>query len=251
MLPVALEYSTKVLSSVVHTSKEYVCIVELHGDVSDVEVKRVLEKFIGKIYQRPPLRSSVKRSLRVREVYYIDLLERVDKRLLLRVGCEAGTYIRKLVHDIGLILGVGAHMRELRRTKAGPFREDERLTTLQELSEAKYVYEVEGREELLRSKVLPVEYAVSHLRKVLIRDSAVDALAHGANLAVPGIVALHEKIKRGDLVAVFTLKGELVSLGEALMTSEEMLVKDKGIAVKTRRVVIKPGVYPRMWSSRS
>lgn len=225
--------------------------MELHGDVGDSELEDAIKKFIGKIYQRPPLRSSVKRSLRIREIYYIELLERVGRHVLLRVGCEAGTYIRKLVHDIGLILGVGAHMRELRRTRAGPFREDETLTTLQELSEAKYLYEVEGREDLLKKKILPVEYAVAHLKKVIVRDSAVDAIAHGANLALPGVVGLHEGIKRGELVAVFTLKGELVCLGESLMTTEEMLVRDKGIAVKTRRVVMKPGVYPKVWKSKS
>ena len=243
----ALENATKVVGTVVHTMKEYMCVMELHGDVSDTDLESVVRKFVGKIYQRPPLRSSVKRSLRVKEIFYLDILERCGRHVLLRIGCEAGTYARKLVYDIGLLLGVGAHMRELRRTRAGPFREDETLVTLQELSEAKYQLEHEGREDLLRSRVLPVEYAVSHLKKVIIRDSAVDAIAHGADLALPGVVGLHEGIGRGERVAIFTLKGELVALGEARMTSEEMLTLEKGIAVKVRRVVMRPGVYPRMW----
>ena len=249
VLPVALENATKVISSVVHTGKEYICVMELHGQVSDDELYSVVKMFTGKIFQRPPLRSSVKRSLRIRTIHYIDVLERDNKHVLLRVGCEAGTYIRKLVYDMGLILGVGAHMRELRRTRAGPFKEDDTLTTLQELSEAKYRFEVEGRDDLLRRKILPVEYAVSHLKKVVIRDSAVDAIAHGANLAIPGIIALHENINKRDLVAIMTLKGELVALGTALMNTTQILTLDKGIAVKTKRVVMKTGLYPRAWGS--
>ena len=249
VLPVALEYATKVISVIVHKIKEYICVVQLHGDVSDEELLRVVKKFVGKIYQRPPLRSSVKRSLRIREIYYIDVLERDGRLVLLRIGCEAGTYARKLCHDIGLLLGVGAHMRELRRTRAGPFKEDESLVRLQDLADALYRWKFEGKDDLLRKYIMPMERAVCELPKIIIRDTAVDAVAHGANLAVPGIVALHEEINVGDRVAVFTVKGELVALGRANMSSNRILEAKKGIAVKISRVIIEPGLYPRAWKS--
>ncbi len=250
VLPVAFEEATKIIGYVTHTGKEYVCIMQLHDRVDEHKLRSVLNMFVGKIYQRPPLRSSVKRSLRVKTIYDIKLLEYRDRFVLFKVYCEAGTYIRKICHDIGLILGVGAHMRELRRTKSGPFSEDKGLVRLQELSEALYRWREEGKEDLLRKYIMPMEYAISHLPKIVIRDTAVDAIAHGAHLAVPGIVRLHEGIKKGDLVAILTLKGELVALGVDELSSEEIMKLRKGIAVRIKRVIMKPGVYPQAWKKR-
>ncbi len=251
VLPVALEEATKIIGMVVHTPKEYVCVMQLHEPVEEKRLIEAIRVFTGTIYQRPPLRSSVKRSLRTKTIHEIELLEYTGKYALMRVLCDPGTYMRKLCHDIGLYLGVGAHMRELRRTKSGPFREAHGLVRLQDLSEALYRWKEEGKEDLLRKYILPMEYAASHLKKVVIRDSAVDAIAHGAHLAVPGIVMLHRDIKRGDTVAIFTLKGELVALGRAEMDAEQIAKAQKGIAVKIQRVVMKPGVYPKMWKRRS
>ncbi len=247
VLPVALEEATKVIGLVVHTGKEYMCVMQLHRPVPEQELRRVLGLFVGEIYQRPPLRSSVKRALRTKRVYAIDLLEYNGRYALMRIESEAGTYMRKICHDAGLLLGVGAHMRELRRTRSGPFSEARGLVRLQQLSEALYRWKREGSDDLLRRYILPVEYAVAHLPKIVIRDTAVDAVAHGANLAVPGVVRLHDGIEKGDTVALLTMKGELVAIAVAEMTSGEMLEARRGIAARIRRVVMKPGVYPPAW----
>ena len=155
--------------------------------------------------------------------------------------------MRKLAHDLGLILGVGAHMRELRRTRTGPFKEDETLVKMQEVSEALYMWREMGDERYLRRVILPVETAIAHLPKIMVRDSAVDAIAHGADLAVPGISKMTTDVSRGKLVAILTLKGELVALGKALRSSEEIKSMEKGIVVKTWRVYMERGVYPDIW----
>ena len=80
--------------------------------------------------------------------------------------------------------------------------------------------------------------------KIIIRDSAVDSLCHGANLAVPGVVEIDSDIKKDDLAAVFTLKGEGVALVKALMSTEEIVDKDKGECVKLERVFMDKGTYP-------
>ncbi|GAB6148773.1 RNA-guided pseudouridylation complex pseudouridine synthase subunit Cbf5 [Stetteria hydrogenophila] len=247
----ALHRMTRVVGSVVHSSKEYVCVMQLHRPVEEERLREALRLFEGRIYQRPPLRSSVKRSLRVKRVDEIELLEYDGERYaLLRIACEAGTYMRKICWDVGLVLGVGAHMRELRRTRTGPFSEARGLVTLQEVSEALYRLRVDGKDDLLRRVVLPGEYSVCHLPKVVVRDTAVESLVHGASLAVPGVVMLHEDIKRGETVAVLTLKGELVALAEAVMTSEEVMQEERGEAFKLKRVVLEPGLYPRAWKQR-
>lgn len=248
VLPIAFEGALKVLRVLQLGGKEYICIAQLHRPVAEVEVRDSLKAFSGEILQRPPLKSSVKRVVRARTIYYIDALEVQDRLILFKVGCQAGTYIRKLVFDLGEYLGVGAHMRELRRTRAGPFAEDT-LVTLHSLLDAHLRFKESSDESGLRKFVLPVESAVSLLPKISIRDSAVDAICHGADLAAPGVVSLADGISKGDIIAVCTLKGELVSVGTALVTSEEMLEMEHGIVANTERVVMSIGTYPKSWST--
>ncbi len=250
VLPVALADATKVLQALARTVKEYVVIMHMHSDFDENELREVVKEFIGPIYQRPPLRSAVKRRLRIRRVYNAEIIEIRGRDVLMRLEVESGTYIRKICHDIGEALGVGAHMKELRRTRVGPFKEDETLVTLNEVWEALLLWREFGIEKYLRKVVLPVEKAVEHLPKVWVRDTAVDAICHGASLAVPGIVKVEAGINKGDLVAILTLKNELVALGRALMTSSEMVSAEKGWAVRTTRVIMKPGTYPSAWKRK-
>ncbi|MGC8543382.1 MAG: RNA-guided pseudouridylation complex pseudouridine synthase subunit Cbf5 [Vulcanisaeta sp.] len=250
VLPIALGESTKAMPAINTLDKEYVMVMKLHGDVDDERLKAVLKEFTGAIYQRPPLRSAVKRQLRIKHVYELELLERDGRYVLVRMNVESGTYARKLAYDIGEVLGVGANMRELRRTRVGCFTEDEAVT-LQDLRDAYILYKEYGVEDLLRTYVKPVEYMVKHLPKVWIRDSAVDAICHGAALAVPGIVKLTSNIKKGSLTAIMTLKNELVALGYAEMSSDDIMKAQRGIAVKTTRVIMRKNTYPPMWKKKT
>ncbi|HII67067.1 MAG TPA: RNA-guided pseudouridylation complex pseudouridine synthase subunit Cbf5 [Thermococcaceae archaeon] len=247
VLPVALERATRVVQALLPAGKEYVALMHLHGEVPEDKIQVVMKEFEGEIIQRPPLRSAVKRKLRTRKVYYIEIIEIDGKDILFRAGVEAGTYIRSLIHHIGLALGVGAHMAELRRTRSGPFKEDQTLVTLHDLIDAYYFWKEEDIEEYFRKAIQPMEKAVEHLPKVWIRDSAVAAVTYGADLAVPGIVKLHKGIKPNDLVAIMTLKDELVALGKAKMNTQEMLTKTKGIAVDVEKVFMPREWYPKMW----
>lgn len=222
-------------------------VMELHGESSWEKIKRTVEYFKGDIYQRPPLRSSVKRNIRVKRIHDIEILDIQGRYILLRVLCDPGTYMRKLAHDIGLLLGVGAHMRELRRTRTGPYREDDTLVSLQEVSEALYMWRKENDERYLRKVILPVETSISHLPKIMILDTAVDAIAHGADLAVPGVARITDNVERGKPVAILTLKGELVALSVALKSSKEIQSMEKGIVAKTKRVIMPTNVYPPAW----
>lgn len=247
ILPVGVGNATKVMQALLPAGKEYVCIMQLHRPVEEDRIREVIKEFTGKIYQRPPLKSSVKRVLRVREIYYNKVIQVKGQRVLFRVGCQAGTYIRKLCFDIGEALGVGADMRELRRTRVGKFTEDEHLCTLYDLKDAYHFWKEDGDETEIRRYVLPVEFALRHLPEVRVRDSAVDAICHGADLAASGVVSLSSGIKRDNLVAIKTLKGEAIALGRALVTSETMASMNSGIIVNTERVIMERGRYPPMW----
>lgn len=247
VLPTALEDATKVVQALLLTGKEYVCVMKLHSQVSQNRIKAVLSEFHGPIYQRPPIRASVKRRLRTRKIYYLTLLEADGRNVLFKVGCEAGTYIRKLCYDFGEALGCGAHMQELRRTRVGPFVEDEGLVTLHDVSYMFTRWKETGDESLLRKIIYPMEKSLELLPKIYIRDSAVDAVCHGANLAAPGVLSLDAEIKPNDTVGVFTQKGEAVALSKALATTKEILKMNHGFVAKTQRVLMPRGVYPKMW----
>ena len=246
VLPVALGSAKKALSLLFEAGKEYICIMRLHGDFESEKVIKTISKFQGEIYQRPPVKSAVKRELRIRKIYYIHIEEISGRKVLMRIGCEAGTYIRKLCHDIGFLLGCGAHMEELRRTKAGPF-EEENTVTLQDVKDAHAFWKENGIDRYIRNVVRPVETVLEHIPKIIVRDTAVDALCHGADLAIPGVSKVHPGIKKGSAVVIFTLKNELVAIAEAKATSEQMLSLDSGIVAKTKRVIMDLGTYPSTW----
>jgi H/ACA ribonucleoprotein complex subunit 4 len=245
VLPVAVSKATKIVQALLSAGKEYVCILHLHGDYTEKEIKSVCNSFVGKIKQLPPLKSAIKRQWRYRTIYYIDVIEIQGRDVLFRVGCEAGTYIRTLCKDIGKKLGTNGHMQELRRTKVGSFTE-ETLCTLQELADAFWYYKNENNDNKLRTYVQHIEAGVAHLPKVAVLDMAVNTICHGASLKVPGISTVETGIEPDQLVAVMTLKHELVALGRAQMTSLAMVREERGIAVTLERVFMSPGVYPKM-----
>jgi H/ACA ribonucleoprotein complex subunit 4 len=246
-LPIMLGDATRLVRVLLLSGKEYVCLMRLHADVPEKDVRRVLEEFTGTIYQRPPLVSAVKRQVRKRTIYYSKFLEMVGRDVLFIVGCEAGTYIRKLCHDMGEALGCGAHMYELRRTGSGPFTEDDSMITLHALKDAYEIWKETGNESLLRNCIYPMEFALRDLPAIVVKDSAVDALARG----VQGISKPQSGIKAGDMVAVFTHTGEVVSLGKARTSSEEMFTAAEGQAIDTVAVAMKPDVYPSGWKKKA
>jgi H/ACA ribonucleoprotein complex subunit 4 len=219
--------------------------MKLHGDVEEARIRSTMSCFEGKIYQRPPVRAAVKRVIRVREIYYLNIIEIDNQHVLFRVGCEAGTYIRKLCYDIGEVLGCGAHMEELRRTRSGPFIEDNTLVSLQDLADAIFYWQAENNERELTRILYPMETAFSHLPHVIIRDSAVDPVCHGANLTAPGILKLDRDIAQGDTVGIFTQKGEIVAIGRAMTSTADIIAANNGFMVETSRVFMDPGTYPK------
>jgi H/ACA ribonucleoprotein complex subunit 4 len=223
--------------------------MRLHGSASEEDILRIFKDFTGPIYQKPPVRSSVKREVRIRMVYSLDALEISERHVLFHTSCQAGTYIRKICYDIGEVLGCGAHMKELRRTRTGPFTEDNTLVTLQTLQDAYYNWVNNGKEESLRNIIQPMETCLKYMPKIYLRDSAVDAICHGAGLAIPGIVTLESGIKVGDEVALLTQKGEAVALARSELNSQEIIDREHGIAAKTDRVLMTAGTYPRMWQT--
>lgn len=234
ILPVALDVGTKVIQALLNAGKEYVCVMHVHDDIEEKKLREIIMSFLGKIRQLPPVKSAVKRQERTREIYYLEILEIKQRDVLFKVGCQGGTYIRKLCSDMGEKLGCGAHMAELRRTKAGPFKESQ-IVKLHDLADAFYEHK-QGNDSKLRNLILPIEAGVSHLPKVWAKDSTINSICHGAQLRIENIVKIESKIKQQEMVAVMNLNNELVLIGNALLDTETILKKEQGVAVKTLRV---------------
>ena len=246
VLPLGLGEGTKALGVLLLGPKEYVGLGRLHSLPSKEKLQQTLDLFKGEIYQKPPQRSAVLRQTRTRTIYELELLEQKERLILLRVMCEAGTYIRKLYYDIGEILGFGSSMIELRRSKVYQFSE-EQLVTMHELTDAYYTWKETGDSEKLRNIILPIEHTLSEIKSVVIRDSAIDSLCHGAQLAIPGILQISPGLKQNDLVAIYSQKGEIVALAEALLSEPEIKENNKGYAFQTKRIIMKPNTYPKSW----
>jgi H/ACA ribonucleoprotein complex subunit 4 len=247
VLPVGLGRAVRAMDALHYGTKAYVGVMRMHGNIDRKRLEAVFHEFTDDILQTPPVKSAVRREIRSRRIHTLTLKEMSGRDVLFAVECDAGTYIRSLCVDIGDAIAVGAHLQDLRRTRAGALTEDQAVS-LHDLRDAVEEHKT-GKSEPLRKMLHPKEVLVAQIPKVEVKDSAVDAICHGANLAVPGIVAVQDEIRRGGEVALMTLSGEAVGLGIALMDAEEMIKKQEGFAVDVSRVLMLTGTYARVWGS--
>ena len=246
VLPLTTGKAVRLTDVVLSSDKEYICLMRLHGDRPEKRVREVMGKFVGKIYQLPPVRSAIKRQVRIRTISELEVLEVRGRDVLFRMSCDAGTYARTLCTDVGDLLGCGANMVELRRSRSGKMTEA-RAVSLQDLKDAYVFWQQYGREDWLRSMILPMEVLVEPLPKIVVKATAVDALCHGADLNISGIHMLDEEIRKNALVALMTIRGELIALGHMSMSTQKIMATSQGKAVDVERVFMEPGHYPRMW----
>ena len=251
LLPIGLGEATKALGVLLLGPKEYHALGRLHTLPSKEKLESVLNQFHGEIFQKPPQRSSVSRQTRIRKIYEIEMIEQKERLILLRILCEAGTYVRKIIYDMGEILGSGATMIELRRTRVGHFSEDSNLVKMHDLVDAYALWKEKGDDSKLLRMIMPIEHTLSEIKSAIIRDSAVDALCHGAQLAIPGILEISPDIKKGDYAGIYTQKGEIVALAEAILSESEIIENTKGFAFQIKRIIMAPNTYPKNWRTKT
>ncbi|KAG6356971.1 hypothetical protein INS49_014846 [Diaporthe citri] len=230
-LIVCVDRATRLVKSQQGAGKEYVAVVRFHDKVpgGQAEFARALELLTGSLFQRPPLISAVKRQLRIRTIYQSKLIEFDNDRHLgvFWVSCEAGTYIRTLCVHLGLLLGVGAHMQELRRVRSGAMDENKDLVTLHDVLDAQWQYD-NNRDE-------------TYLRK------CGEAITYGAKLMLPGLLRYESEIEQHEEVVLITTKGEAIAIGIAMMSAVEMTTCDHGVVAKVKRCIMERDLYPRRW----
>ncbi len=237
----AMRLTKKVLSH----EKTYVGVLRAPSEFDEHALERAIAQMCGQVYNVPPEISAVKVQVRSRQME-TKLLEVDGRDAAIQVKCEAGTYIRTIARDLGLLLGHPIELKELRRTQSGRFMESHCIT-LQELKDAVWLWKEKGKEGAIRKILAPIESLVVDLPAVMIKDGAAGAIAHGAPLMRPGIVAVEENLERGDSVRLVTLKGELVSLGSMLTRTEMIQEMDSGEIARPDLVFLPPETYPKAW----
>mmetsp|Transcript_18666 Transcript_18666/g.29268 ORF Transcript_18666/g.29268 Transcript_18666/m.29268 type:complete len:445 (-) Transcript_18666:49-1383(-) len=265
-LIVCLNRATRLVKSQQNQPKEYIAVMKLHDAVEGgrKKINQALQTLTGAVFQRPPIQSAVKRQLRVRSIYENNLLEFDEKRglVVFSVKCEAGTYIRTLCVHLGLILGVGAHMEELRRVATGKITEDDNLVTLHDLLDACWLLKNKKQEWYLRQVILPCEALLASggsrlskevgnpgYKRIVVKDTAVNALCYGAKLMVQGVLRYDDGIgdNQKEVIVLITTKGEAIALAYASLTASQIQTAEFGIAAVLKRVIMDRNVYPRRW----
>jgi H/ACA ribonucleoprotein complex subunit 4 len=249
-LIVCIDRATRLVKSQQSAGKEYVAVLRLHAAVeSEAKVARAVETLTGALFQRPPVISAVKRQLRIRTIYSSKLLEYDSERHLgiVRINCEAGTYIRTLCVHLGLVLGVGGHMQELRRTRSGIMGEDKTQVTMHDVLDAQWTLDHDKDEKYMRRVARPLECLLTNYKRLVIKDSSVNAVCYGAKLMLPGLLRYSDDIDVNEPVVMMTTKGEAVAIGIAQMNTAVMATCDHGVVAKIKRVIMERDTYPRKW----
>lgn len=249
-LIVCIDRATRLVKSQQGAGKEYVAVLRLHDSLSDVKkLPQAIETLTGALFQRPPLISAVKRQLRIRTIYESKLLEFDNRRHLavFWVSCEAGTYIRTLCVHLGLILGVGGHMQELRRVRSGALSENDDIVSMHDVLDAQWLYDNQRDESYLRRVIRPLESLLVGYKRIVVKDSAVNAVCYGAKLMIPGLLRYEAQIELHEEVVLMTTKGEAIALAIAQMTTADLATADHGIVAKVKRCIMERDTYPRRW----
>jgi len=248
-LVICIDRATRLVKSQQGAGKEYVAVLRMHDAIANSALQQAITTLTGALFQRPPLIAAVKRRLRIRNIYESKLLEFDEERHLavIWISCEAGTYIRTLCVHLGLLLGTGGHMQELRRVRSGIMTENNHLVTMHDVLDAQYHYEQTKEEDYLRRVVQPLELLLTNYKRIVVKDSCVNSLCYGAKLMLPGLLRFDPSIEANEEVVLMTTKGEAIALGIALMTASVMATCDHGTIAKLKRVIMDRDTYPRQW----
>ena len=247
-LVVCIDRATRLVKSQQSAGKEYVCIYRLHDSIPQKRVAQELEKLKGALFQRPPLISAVKRQLRVRTVYESRLIEHDEEKNMgiFWISVESGFYARTICVHLGLMLGCGGQMQELRRPRSGVMTEKDAVT-MHDILDAQWMYDNHKDESYLRRVIKPLETLLTKHKRIIMKDSAVNAICYGAKILLPGVLRYEAGIEMGEEIVVCTTKGEAICLAIAQMTTATMASCDHGVVAKIKRVVMERDLYPKKW----
>lgn len=247
VLPLLCGNVMRLTSKVLTHNKTYIAVLRMSREFTTDELENAMNRLRGKIFNVPPEISAVKVQVRTRTIHEFSVLDDSENLIIVKITCEAGTYVRTMARDLGLLMNQKVDLVELRRESSGDFKL-EHCVTLQEVADAIYLWKEKGDESAMLRIVHPVEKIVQDLPAIYVKDSAAAALSHGAPLLRPGIVKVPTGWTKGSNVALFTCKNELVAIAELLCDTASIKAMSEGEIAKPSSVIMKADTYPRMWT---
>lgn len=227
LLPICFGQATKVCAFLLDADKRYASefqlgVVTNTGDsegqvvrrgstasVNSASIERALSRFRGEIQQVPPMFSALKRDgqplyklarqgieverkPRAVTVHQLDVISLVGDLLAVEVSCSKGTYIRTLAEDIGDVLECGAHVKSLRRLRAGPYTIEDALS----LDELHDVSDLPDHYVELDRRLLATDTALVNLPDIQLTDESAfnvkrGQVVHLPDVPPPGLVRLY------------------------------------------------------------
>lgn len=248
VLPLMAGRTMKITNKVLKHTKSYIAVFRFKTVPDSTELASAMAQLTGRIYNVPPEVSAVKVQVRTRRIHTFEHLDMVGQDLVARITCEAGTYIRTMARDLGLILGGPVVLKELRRETSGLYRL-EHCITMDQLADAVWLWKECGEEGALRNVIHPIEKLLVDVPSCTVKDSAVAALTYGAPLLLPGLVSVPSGLKKGSELLVKSLKGEAVAFVTLKVDSDTIPSLENGEVARPSAVLMDTDVYPRRWPS--
>jgi len=246
VLPLMAGKSMKLTKKILTHNKTYICVFRFASEPDSKMLEEVMSNMTGRVFNVPPEISAVKIQVRSRRIFKFEKLDFKNNQMVARVECEAGTYIRTMARDMGLLLNMKVELKELRREVSGIFKLED-CVTLQQLADAYWLWKELSQPEALLRIIHPVEKLLLDYPSVTVKDSAAAALSHGAPLLRPGIVSIDPAIADGRDIVVNTMKGETVGIVNMLVTSDSVKAMESGEIARPSMVLLNQDLYPRRW----
>ncbi|MAV78379.1 MAG: RNA-guided pseudouridylation complex pseudouridine synthase subunit Cbf5 [Euryarchaeota archaeon] len=250
VLPLMAGRCMKITNKILKHKKTYIAVFRFRTMPDEADLKKTIASMTGRIYNVPPEVSAVKVQVRTRTIHAFELLDVEGNDAVARISCDAGTYIRTMARDMGLLLNTPVTLKELRRETSGMFDLKD-CVTMDQLADAVWLWKECGQEEALKAIVHPIEKLLVDVPRCQVKDSAVAALAYGAPLLLPGLISIPKGLKKGTELMVASLKEEAVGFVKLKADSNDIIAMETGEIARPSMVLMDTDVYPRRWPTSS
>ncbi len=246
LLPLLSGKAMRLTGKILTHDKSYIALLKFGKEIEKSDLIDKMAMLTGKVYNVPPEISAVRVQVRTRKISKFEILDISENSVLAHIECEAGTYVRTMARDLGLLLDTPVELKELRRPTSGEFSLAQSIT-MQQLADAYWLWKEKGDGTAITRILHPIEDMLSDLPRVVVKDGAVAALSHGAPLMRPGVVSVAEDLGVGSEVLLVSLKGEAVAIAKMSQTSKVIPSMTQGEVAKPNCVLMKEDTYPRSW----
>ena len=246
LLPLLSGKAMRLTGRILTHDKSYLAVLKFSKEVDRELLEENMAMLRGKVYNVPPEISAVRVQVRTRKISRFEILDFDGTSALTHIECEAGTYVRTMARDLGLLMDTAVELKELRRPTSGEFSLSQSIT-MQQLADAYWLWNQKGDEAAMMRILHPIEDMLSDVPGIVVKDGAAAALSHGAPLLRPGVVSIPEDLGVGSEVLLVTIKGEAVALAKLVQPSKVIPDMTQGEVAKPNCVLMKEDTYPRSW----